>query len=82
MIMSIEKLCEDVLDVIEMARGRVFRAVNVAVVRSYWEIGRLMVEGSRMAMTERLMASKWLNYYPYVYSQFMAKGIIKPTCGI
>jgi hypothetical protein len=47
MIMSIEKLCEDVLDVIEMARGRVFRAANVAVVRSYWEIGRLMVEGEQ-----------------------------------
>jgi predicted nuclease of restriction endonuclease-like (RecB) superfamily len=42
--MSLEKLCEDVLDVIETARGKVFRAANIAVVRSYWEIGRLMIE--------------------------------------
>jgi predicted nuclease of restriction endonuclease-like (RecB) superfamily len=44
MIMSLEKLCEDVLDVIETARDKVFRTANVAVVRSYWEIGRLMLE--------------------------------------
>ncbi|HEV3414297.1 MAG TPA: PDDEXK nuclease domain-containing protein [Puia sp.] len=42
--MSLEKLCEDVLDVIETARDKVFRTANVAVVRSYWEIGRLMLE--------------------------------------
>ena len=42
--MSIEKLCENVLDVIETARVKVFRTANVAVVHAYWEIGRLMVE--------------------------------------
>lgn len=42
--MSIEKLYDEVLDVIETARKKLFRIANVSMVRSYWNIGRLMIE--------------------------------------
>jgi predicted nuclease of restriction endonuclease-like (RecB) superfamily len=42
--MSIEKLYEDVQEIIEKARKKVYQVANVSMVRSYWNIGRLMIE--------------------------------------
>ena len=41
---SIEALYDNVKRVIEMGRGRAYRAANFAMVESYWYIGKLIVE--------------------------------------
>ena len=38
------KLFNSIKDVLEKARSTAYRAVNVAMVLAYWEIGRLIVE--------------------------------------
>ena len=44
---QVEQLYVEVTGVIENSRTRIFRAANVSMVRSYWEIGRLLVEGEQ-----------------------------------
>ena len=41
---QLESLYREVRSVLEQARASAYRAVNVAMVRTYWEIGRLIVE--------------------------------------
>lgn len=41
---QMESLYRDVRSVLEQARASTYRAVNVAMVRAYWQVGRLIVE--------------------------------------
>jgi predicted nuclease of restriction endonuclease-like (RecB) superfamily len=41
---QVETLYREVRAVLERARNSAYRAVNVAMVRAYWEVGRLIVE--------------------------------------
>ncbi|HTI09869.1 MAG TPA: PDDEXK nuclease domain-containing protein [Puia sp.] len=41
---EVEQLYVEITGVIEDSRSRIFRAGNISMVRSYWEIGRLLVE--------------------------------------
>lgn len=41
---SVENLTRQIAEVIQQARGHVRQSVNQAMVASYWEIGRLIVE--------------------------------------
>jgi len=41
---QVEQLYTEVKGLIENSKARVFRAANISMVQSYWEIGRLLVE--------------------------------------
>lgn len=40
----VEQLYVDIKEVIENSRAKIFKAANISMVQSYWEIGRLLVE--------------------------------------
>ena len=48
---SVEQLYQRISDVLADARGRAYRAVNVAMVQAYWEIGRIIVEEEQQGAT-------------------------------
>ncbi|MGH8672728.1 MAG: DUF1016 N-terminal domain-containing protein [Burkholderiales bacterium] len=41
---QVNSLYREVRSVLERARASAYRAVNVAMVRAYWQVGRLIVE--------------------------------------
>lgn len=41
---SINKLCEDIRNVLEKAKDHAYKAVNFAMVIAYWQIGKIIVE--------------------------------------
>jgi predicted nuclease of restriction endonuclease-like (RecB) superfamily len=43
-VVQVESLYREVRSVLEQARASAYRAVNFAMVRTYWQIGRLIVE--------------------------------------
>ena len=43
-VVQVESLYREVRSVLELARASAYRAVNVAMVRAYWQVGRLIVE--------------------------------------
>lgn len=43
-IASIESVYQEISEILETARSTVYRAVNTAMVKAYWEIGRVIVE--------------------------------------
>lgn len=43
-VVQVESLYREVRSVLEQARASAYRAVNLAMVRTYWQIGRLIVE--------------------------------------
>ncbi|MFH1043513.1 MAG: DUF1016 N-terminal domain-containing protein [Pseudomonadota bacterium] len=43
-VVQVESLYREVRSVLERARTSAYRAVNFAMVRTYWQIGRLIVE--------------------------------------
>jgi len=44
---SIEKLYSDIKHIIEEGKNNAYRAVNFAMVQTYWHIGKLIVEGEQ-----------------------------------
>jgi len=48
---SVEQLYQRISDVLADARGRAYRAVNIAMVQAYWEIGRIIVEEEQQGAT-------------------------------
>lgn len=41
---AIEQTCKSIRAILEKARSKAFKAVNVAMVQAYWSIGRIIVE--------------------------------------
>lgn len=60
---NIEKaLLTEICEVIELARKRVQRAVNSAMVEAYWQIGRLIVEHEQQGEARAIYGAQQLQY--------------------
>jgi len=63
---SFEGFYNSIKEILEAARGRVYRAANVEMVRAYWDIGRMIVE-------EEQKGSDRAEYGKYLVATLSAK---------
>lgn len=67
-------LVGDIAHIIEQARGQVRQAVNFAMVQSYWQIGRLIVEHEQQGETRAAYGKQQLQLLSQQLTERLGKG--------
>jgi predicted nuclease of restriction endonuclease-like (RecB) superfamily len=68
------KLLDDIRDVITHTRSTVYNAINSAMVQSYWEIGRLIVEEEQNGQTRAQYGKQQLKQLSLQLTEEFGKG--------
>jgi predicted nuclease of restriction endonuclease-like (RecB) superfamily len=71
---NIQPLITDIIQVIEQARGQVLRSINTAMVESYWQIGRLIVEHEQRGEARAKYGKQQLQYLSKQLTEQFGKG--------
>ena len=71
---QVQPLVQAITQLVEQARGQVRQAVNSAMVMTYWEIGRLIVEHEQQGEARAAYGKQQLQYLSNQLSQQFGKG--------
>jgi len=72
--MDIQPLLQDIVSVIQQARGAVQQAVNTVMVQSYWQVGRLIVEHEQKGKSRAAYGKRQLSYLSQRLTTQFGKG--------
>jgi predicted nuclease of restriction endonuclease-like (RecB) superfamily len=71
---NLQPLLTDIAQIIEQARGQVRQSINTAMVASYWQIGRLIVEHEQQGEARAEYGKQQLQYLSTQLTEQFGKG--------